>query len=69
MKNALRKLSTFLKVGDFSGRYTLSMNKFSYTNFLKSIPPRFMEFIQRHVCIRDSQTHSQLQFDLIEHLL
>ena len=28
----------------------------------------FMEFIQRHLSIKNSQTHSQLQSDLIEHL-
>jgi hypothetical protein len=28
----------------------------------------FVEFIQRHLSIRNSQTHSQLQSDLIEHL-
>jgi hypothetical protein len=28
----------------------------------------FSEFIQRHHCIRDRETHSQLQLDLVEHL-
>jgi hypothetical protein len=28
----------------------------------------FVEFIQRHLSIKNSQTHSQLQSDLIEHL-
>jgi hypothetical protein len=28
----------------------------------------FSEFIQRHHCIRDQETHSQLQLDLVEHL-
>jgi hypothetical protein len=40
-ENALRKLLTFLKVGDFSGHYTLSMNKLIKLfihKFLKSIP-------------------------------
>ncbi|KAL7224560.1 hypothetical protein ACSBR1_025929 [Camellia fascicularis] len=27
-----------------------------------------MEFIQQHYCIRDRETHSQLQSDLVEHL-
>jgi hypothetical protein len=29
--------------------------------------PGFFEFIERHVNIRDDQTHSQLQSDLIKH--
>jgi hypothetical protein len=40
-----------------------------HTQISQEHSPRFMKFIQRHVCIRDSQTHSQLQSDLIEHLL
>jgi hypothetical protein len=39
----------------------------SCTNFSRSYLG-FVEFIQRHLSIRDSQTHSQLQSDLIEHL-
>jgi len=29
---------------------------------------RFLEFIERHVNIREGQTHSQLLFDLIKHM-
>ena len=28
----------------------------------------FREFIQNHICIRDQETRSQLQSDLVEHL-
>jgi hypothetical protein len=28
----------------------------------------FSEFIQHHYCIRDRETHYQLQLDLVEHL-
>lgn len=28
----------------------------------------FIEFIQCHHCIRDKETHSQLQLDFVEHL-
>jgi hypothetical protein len=41
----------------------LPMNK-----FLMSIPPEYLEFIEIHVNIRDSQTHSHLQFNLIKHM-
>jgi hypothetical protein len=48
---------------------------FEYEQFNQPLEPvtsgptnDFMEFIQSHHCIRDTETHSQLQLDLVEHL-
>jgi hypothetical protein len=38
-----------------------------YVQIFYEHTPEFLEFIERHVNIRDGQTHSQLQPDLIKH--
>jgi hypothetical protein len=49
----------------------LNMNKsmkLSMYKFLTSIPLDFLEFIEKHVNNTNSQSHYQLQSDLIKHI-
>jgi hypothetical protein len=39
-----------------------------YVQISHELIPEFIEFNERHMNIRDGQTHSQLQFDRIKHM-
>jgi hypothetical protein len=50
---------------------TLNMNKIDKTPYVQisyEHTPDFLEFIEKHVNIRDGQSHSQLQSNLIKHI-
>jgi hypothetical protein len=39
-----------------------------YVQIFHEHTPESLEFIERHVNIRDGQAHSQLQYELIKHM-
>ena len=49
--------------GDYEQFNAITLDPMSHAPILE-----FMDFIRRHHQIRDRETHSQLQLDLVEHL-